>query len=334
MTNDRTDIAEWGYSSGRVAALESQMAKREFFERMLQSVEPAESLSNLGGSLAADIELNPEELKDAEVEISGFYRALMEDIRNGSPRSDVADLLLRKRELRSFRNYVKRSRLNLAVSEPVSDFSDAYWEDVFNGTATDVPGVFEMVAHHTRHVVAHERADAALFDAAFDSAMLSALRFEAHGTGSDFICGYWDRYDTLKGIEFLWRAKSLDMPDSFRSVLVEERRERDFLSDLDARPVEEWPEILNSQLDGLDYVPDDRSSNNGVERLRGFVDAADGWLMEYTRGAKTVAFGPERIFAALAGLESEAYNMSVVIVGRANGISAELLLKHLRAGYV
>jgi len=334
MTNDKTDISQWSFSSGRVVALESQMARREFYDRLLKAKGAGELISGLGGSLLSDVEISPQELKDAESKIAGFYRSLMEEIRDNSPYGDVADLLLWKRELRSFRNFVKRDFLDVSVSKPDSDYSNEFWREVFDGTGTDVPEVFDYVASRTRRAAGGQRADPALFDAAFDSAMLSALRGAAYRSGSDFISGYWDRYDTIKGVEFLWRAGMLSMPDELRSMLIEERAEKDFMRELEELPTREWTEALNSQLSGLDFDYENSGGKNGVGMLRGFVDAADRWLMEYTREAKLVAFGPERIFGALAGLESEAYNMSVVLVGRANAMSAELLARHLRAGYV
>ncbi len=309
------------------------MARSDFYERLLQTTGHSELLSALAGSLLADMEPEGGDLKGAERDIAGFYRRLMREIRDKSPYADVGDLLLLERELRSFRNYIKRNYLDVPVSEPASEFSDEVRDALWNGQAAEVPEVFRFVAERTRQYGGDD-ADVAAFDAAFDSAMLAALRDAAAGTGNSFISGYWDRFDTVKGVEFLWRAWALDMPDALRATLIGERVERAFLHELNERPFEEWTEALNAQLPGLGLGLQERDRQNSVQHLRSFVSAADRWLMEYARAAKLIAFGPERIFGALLGLQSEAYNMRVAIVGRANGISGELLGKHLRAGYV
>ncbi len=309
------------------------MARSDFYDRLLQTSGHSELRSALAGSLLADMEPAGGDLKGAERDIAGFYRRLMREIRDKSPYADVGDLLLMERELRSFRNHVKRNYLDVPASEPASEFSDEVRDALWNGQGVGAPEILRFVAERTRQYGGDD-ADVAAFDAAFDSAMLAALRNAAAGTANSFIAGYWDRYDTVKGVEFLWRARALDMPDALRATLIDERVERDFLRELDERPGEEWTEALNAQLPGLGLDRPDGDRQNAVQHLRSFASAADRWLMEYARAAKLTAFGPERVFGALLGLRSEAYNMRVAIVGRANGIAGELLGRHLRAGYM
>ncbi len=334
MPESPNNRAKWSFASGWVAALESKMAPPEFYVRLLQAESPAERLSSLGGSLLADSDLDPDGLKDAESDIALFYRNLTEEIRDKSPFSHATDLLLWQRDLRAFRNHLKRNYLDLKVTEPDTSFSADFWDSLWNETAPEAADAFKYVAKKADKALAGEETDIAAFDAAFDSATLVALRRAAASTKSPLITEYWDRFDTAKGIEFLWRAKILNLPENILNILLEERVERDLLQDLSALDTVEWPDVLNSHLWGFETVPSTGEKKSEIQRLREFVDSADEWLMDYARKAKLVAFGPERIFGAVMGLDSEAHNMRVSIVGRANKISADLLKKHLKAGYV
>lgn len=334
MSESANNRAEWSFASGWVAALESRMVQPEFYDRLLQAETPTERLSSLGGSLLAECELDPDRLKDSENEIALFYRTLMGKIRDKSPFSHAIDLMLWQRDLRDFRNHLKRNYLNLKVTEPGSAFRSDFWESLWNETAPEAAEAFKYVAKEANNAFDTEETDIAAFDAAFDSAILVALRRTAAATKSSFITEYWDRYDTAKGIEFLWRAKILNLPENVLNILLEDRVEKDMLKGLNSIDTAEWPDVLNSRLWGFETRPQTGDKKSEVQRLREFVDSAGMWLMDYARGAKLVAFGPERVFGAVVGLDSEAHNMRVSIVGRANGISADLLKKHLKTGYV
>ncbi len=334
MTELQKDNAKWSFASGWVAALESQMVASDFYDRLLQASQPSDILPGLGGSLLADIEINPGELKDSEAEIALFYRKLMGEIRDKSPFSDVADIILWRNDLRAFRNYLKRTLFELEVSEADTIYGEDFWASLWSETAPEAPDAFKYVAARTKDFYNSENSDVSVLDAAFDSAVLAALGNAAAGIKSPFISKYMRRYDIVKGVEFIWRAKILEMPENLRRILLSDRVIKDILIELDDTPINDWDEILDSHLDGFNFSELKGEGCSQIEYLRSFVNAADDWLMHLARDAKLVAFGPERIFGALLGLDVEAYNMRVAVVGRANGIAPDLLKQHLRTGYV
>jgi len=242
----------------------------------------------------------------------------------------VADLLLLREDLRSLRNFVKRTEMGLDVSQVPSRYREDVWARLAGGLETDAPEMFGEVLAKAR-AARGASASPAVFDAAFDSASLVALCEAAWRTGSEFIAGYWQRYDAARGVESLWRARALEMDEGTRRLLRDGRQDAELLAALEEAEPDEWPSLIASAMSGLDAAG--ISEAEGTDRIRAFVHAADEWLMDYTREARMVPFGPERVFGCLAGLEAEAHNMRVAVVGRANNVSPQVLREHLCALY-
>jgi len=70
------------------------------------------------------------------------------------------------------------------------------------------------------------------------------------------------------------------------------------------------------------------------EQLTAFARLSENLILDRVRPAKSVAFGPDRVFGYLCGLRTEAYNLRLALAGKVNKISTQLLRARVRRQYV
>jgi hypothetical protein len=326
-----TQVSSWSFASGRAAALESQMVTGDFFQHILRG--PREDLyTRLADTLVGERFSHGEDLREAENTFHQFYRGMIRQLQEQSPDSLPADLLLWRQDLRSLKNYIKRRYLEVDVSEVQTRYDNEQWDRLWEDLTVDLPPVFARVLDRARDKVQATPEQPQLFDAAVDSAVLVELRREAEQVGSEWIDEYWARIDSVRGVEFLLRGRALGLDEETLDLLLADRSRPEMFRTLQESPDEEWPRVLGVFLDGLDAG--EMAGAEDTERIRAFVHAGDRWIMDHVRVGRFVPFGPERVFACMVGLETEAYNMGVAVVGKANDVAAEQLSEHLRPCYV
>jgi hypothetical protein len=71
----------------------------------------------------------------------------------------------------------------------------------------------------------------------------------------------------------------------------------------------------------------------GAAALGQVARRGDEVLMEWVRGLRWVAFGPEPVFGYLWGLRAEADNLKAVVGGVSAGVSPTLISEQLRPAY-
>lgn len=324
--------SSWSFASGRAAVLESWMVSGDFFRHILRG--PRDDIyTRVADTLIGEHFAHGDDLREAEPILQDFYRGLIKELQNQSPDPLPGHLLLWREDLRSLKNYIKTHYLDINVSSIGGQYKDIFWERLWDGPNTDLPEIFERVKESVQwHFDGTDEVDTQVFDAAFDSAVLREIKLEAQTLDSPWINGYYERLDCMRGIEFLLRGDALGMESHVLELLLEDRSNAHLLKTVQKEPTEEWPLILGEALDG--FKLDDLSNVEGTERIRSVVHAGVEWIMKYVREGKRVPFGPERVFACMIGLQTEAYNMSVSVVGRANNMAADHLEKHLRPCYV
>ena len=323
---------KWTFASGRAAALEARMLPRSFFERLAELSGPEEIIHNLGETPLSGQLARPEELREAHLKARAFRDGAFEEMRRYSPSTGLADLMELQKEFRSLKNFVKKHDLGLDVAPVASRYGEEVWERLWAGQEVNVPVYFQTAAQRIKAIVGPKATQAAFLDAACDSACLAALCEAAQMTGSDFIVEHYSRYDTVKGIEMLWRAKMGGLGDEVLHVLTEGRQDAALFGAIRKSDEAEWPEMLASALRGLSV--ERVAGAKDLDRVREFVAAADEWQMSFVRQARLVPYGIERVFGYLLGIDAEAANLALCLCGRAYGIAPELLLRRLRACYV
>ncbi len=308
------------------------MARAAFFDRILEAGSLDDVRQGIGDTLIGERLGAAAQRELADTTVRQAYRGIAQELRGHSPSPDVAELVLCGVELRSLKNFIKRRHLGMEASTVASRYGEGAWERIWAGLEVELPPLFAGVVASARAAFRAGPAQWGLFDAAFDSASLRTLCDEAERIGCAFIVQYYRRFDAVKGIELLWRARMLGLGDQVQDVLIRGRQDRELFASLRRGDLREWPAMIVRSLVGMEAGA--LAPESEAQAVRAFVRAADAWLMDFARQAQRVAFGPERVFGCLVGLDAEAHNVAMAVVGRARGISASRLRGHLRACYV
>jgi hypothetical protein len=309
------------------------MLPESFFRQLLTEQHPDALVQRLTDTPLHDRIHGPEGLAEVGTLVAGVHGEYLDEMRAVCPGPTIPDLFSVQSDLVSFKAFVKRTEWGLDVRPPVpSRHSDETWERLWAGLPTELPAYFEEAARQGRAAFQSAPDRPGVLDAAVDSVTLWALCEEAGRTGSDFVLGYFRRYDTVRGIELLWRARLLGADDVVTGLIRHRRREAALFESLARAGEADWPHVVGPVVEGQHAAI--HAAAEGLARVRVFATAADAWLMAYARGARQVAFGPERVFGYLVGLDAELHNLKVAVGGLARGVAPDLLAGRLRACYV
>ncbi len=324
--------ADWSFASGNAAAREGRMLPEGFFRELLSEPVPDGLLRRAGETVLRERIREAEDLYDAERHAEEAWQDLVREVGAVCPTPLLADLFELPREFRAFKSYIKRTQYGMKVEAVPTRYDDAAWEGVWNGYAPEVPALFHEASEHAHRMLREEPERADFMDSALDVLCLAGLRELAERGSSQFVAEFYRHYDAVKGVEMLWRARRANVDESAEALLWERRQEHDLFIMLSQAEEENWLDVVGSAFEGLQVTILDEEP--GFGRLRTFVRAADEWLMAHARDARSVAFGPERVFGYLLGMQAELQNLKVVLAGRALGVPGQVLSGRLRAVYV
>jgi V/A-type H+-transporting ATPase subunit C len=326
-----TRPADWTYASGNAAAREVRMLPEGFFRELLSEPVPDGLLRRAGETVLRERIHSVEDLYEADRHAEEAWDELLHEVGAACPTPLIEELFELPRLFRSFKSYVKRTQFGLPLEKVPSRFEDADWEALWNDYAPHVPHCVRHGALRAREIAKEEPDRPEFVDNALDVSCLVGLReISERGAGS-LIAEYYRHYGAVKGVEMLWRARQAGMDSRTETLLWEMRQEHDLFIALSQTEEENWVDLVGSVLVGLQASILDEAPGYG--RLRGFVRAADEWLMAHARDARNVPFGPERVFGYLLGMEAELQNLKIALAGRALGVPGQVLAGRLRAVY-
>ena len=328
----KTDEASWSFVSGRAAVLESRMLSAEFFDRLTMAEGPQDVLYALSDTPLAEEFARAEDLRQAGIKVRAVYDGLVAEMRGLSPDPAVVGLLGMEQEFRGLKSYLKRQRLGVDVPAVECDYGDETWQRLWDDMETGLPPWFALARDRVLAACSGRTDDANTLDAALDDAALRALCEAAAAVGSAFVAEYCRRYDTVKGVEVLWRARALRQDEAALGLFVRGRAEAELFEGMARLDEDDWPQLVGQWVDGIE--PEALAAADPEQRVHHFVSEADKWLMAFARDAKYVPCGPERVFGCVLGLQAEARNFALVLGGRANDVSPDVLRGLLRACYV
>jgi len=321
----------WSFASGRAAVFEARMLTAGFFESVLEAESLEGVLARLGDTTLGGAVAGTEDLARTDAIAREHYDGLTEDLRRCSPAADVLDLLALPLALRGLKSFVKREQMGLDVAPVASPYDDGAWDELWRDQAPELPLALRKAAQAACEVVRSDPKRPERLDEAIDSLCLTLLCEAAAATGSAWIAEYHRRYARARSVEMFLRAQARDDAEDAAPPPPADAESRSLLAELEGRPQEEWPQLLASRMDGLST--DGMAAAQGLARAREFARVADAWLMAFTREARLVPFGPERVFGCALGLEAERCNVTLAVGGRAAGIEPDVLRGRLRACY-
>lgn len=174
--------------------------------------------------------------------------------------------------------------------------------------------------------------DPQIIDILVDGAYYRMFLRMAIATGSKFLTGLAARIIDIANINAFIRVKSkMEDLDLLTRVLIPGGtiKNKEYLDSF-SREIESFRDVLKGTGYGelLDILTEKTGSVTEFEK------ACDNHIMEYVRKFRHKAFGIEPLIGYMLGKETDIKNARIILVGKINRMSDDIIRERLRNGYV
>lgn len=318
--------SEWGYISGRLNVLETQLLNRNFFEGMLKSRGFSEARSTLAKTPYRLVFTTDEHVRDFYPALELFAETTVADIIKLSPSHVLKAFFEIPRRYLAFRTlFLRAAGRGASVSE---------LEGAFEALAADA---FErsLIESHIallRSREAPQSADSVSRSLFLDS-VVCTLRLElADGAEEELVKRLLHDLAVLQCwssvLRSRWNGTSAEVIR--RWFFVPERyaeMTRAIAAQADTNPI---APLVGKVGDGVIRILRDL----GAEHIRRNVDAAAGEAVrDIVIENRMVPYGPERVASYLVAFNVEQENLRLVLASIVNGVEPRIVIERLRREY-
>ena len=317
--------------SARVKALETGLLTAERMEQILdaKSGEDAGKLLQEWGYP----QLDPRRPEAMDAALSAVREATLADLAEGTPDARYIDLFKVKYDYHNVKALLKAEAVGTAPDRMLMDMgrvSTAELAEAVRSRELDgLPETLAAAVAEAREVLDTTR-DPQLSDIVLDRWMYRDMAQVAEDTGSQFLRGYVETQIDAANLRALIRTLRMGKNADFLAGVLFESGTMEPAAILAA---------ANHPAGGLNeiYGPTRfaQAAEAGEAALKGgslteFEKRCDDAVSDYLAGAQMIPFGEAPLLAYLAARETEYTNIRILLMGRAAGLSPEVIRSRLR----
>ena len=329
---------QYAFAVAKVRTLEGKLLDKGKIDRMVDAKSADEALKVI---IDADYGYSSGDITDADEyetllieEQKKVYRLLKEV----APQPDVFDLFLLRNDFHNVKVILK------------SEFLGQINDDMLVETGTIAPGklkimvkdrnfrdmpsimkdaVFEVIDTFNR------TRDPQVIDLILDKAVFAQMKQVAQSSKNEFINDLVRIQVDLANIKTFVRVKRMNKSWDFlnKALLPGGRIDNKIY-------IEKLEEPIDSFVDTLAYTAYGKVCDEGLEdykktgSLTRLEKLSDNYVLGFIKKAKYIALGIEPLIAYLMAKENEIKNVRIIMVGKINKISTEIIRERLRESYV
>ena len=321
--------------SARIKAMENGLLTRERMEQVLEAKTGEEAVKLL--QECGYPELNADDPEAMDAALSAAREAMLADLSDGVPDPRYIDVFKLKYDYHNIKALLKAEVMGVDPDHLLMDMGRVRAADLKealrSGGLDSLPPMLAAAAAEAKEILDTTR-DPQLSDIALDRWYYRDMAAAAEDTGSDFLRGYVRTQIDAANLRSLVRTIRMGKNTEFlQGVLFEG-------GDITPSAVLAVSASGGSGLEELYGSTCFRAAaESGAEALRGgtlteFEKRCDDAVGEYLAGAQYVPFGEAPLVGYLAARETEYTNLRILLMGRAAGLSPEVIRSRLRASYV
>lgn len=315
---------DWGFVSGRVAALERGLLTTDFFLSLLAHNRTEDILRQLQESTLRDVITAASGWEDWSATIDHHFYQQVASLRKDCPDARIPDLFLLQGDYQNLKRAL--------TGQAIYPFQHAVLtSELLNAASAGdfyaLPEPYRQTALEVSRIV--EERTVAEVDPLLDAAYLRHLLSLAHAVNVPLITEYFDTYILMRCIVLLWRSylggKSLSAPAAQLLPLGNlTQAVRDLVSAADPK---HWAGIVPGPLG---QILGQHAESGEIDAPQRFEHEAQEFLAGIARRGLGQVFGPERVFEYLCALANDAYNLKLTVCGRLSRIDPDVLKRRLR----
>lgn len=322
----------YAFATGRIRALEAKLLNRVHYQRLLEATDALETwraLAEMGYAKAAERKLD-----DYEEVLTDELRAVYAILRSLAP--ERLEWLARRYDFHHVKVYLKAKLLGEDPREGVLDGVGTVplkliEASVATGVWSALPRELARAAEQALAEYESTKTPQSI-DFVIDRELFLYLTDAVRGHPfTETLVAIWADLLNLKS---LVRTKVMGKDRAFlNKVLVPGSLDTSQLLALLETSVETWADELRHTpyaevlSRGLAYFAEKRS-------LTLWEKLSDDLVTDFLKRAKFALYGAEPVIAYVLAKETELKNIRIILVGKLNGLSKEILEEHLREPYV
>lgn len=313
---------------------ESKLLGRNQYDRMIDSENLSEALKFLsetpyGSFLEGD---------NFETALNAAASNMYSDIAKASPYKILVDFMRVKYDYHNIKALVKGKILEKDFSDilvPNGIINIDELKAVINGAAVkEFPSIMNEAIEA---VLAdyEETKDPQRIDIILDKYMFSHMKRIVKDINNEFINKYLNVLIDLTNIKTLLRVKKLNKEVAFfRELLIEGGSiDKKTFNELYSEDLEGISHKLSSSEYG-NMLKDSMEYYAKTDSFASLEKNIDNYLINYMKKAKFINLGPEPIIVYMFARETEIRNLRIILVGKLNKVSENLVRERLRDSYV
>jgi V/A-type H+/Na+-transporting ATPase subunit C len=275
---------------------------------------------------------------DFELALNAAAKNMYGDIANATPYKILVDFMRVKYDYHNIKALIKGKILEKDFSHILISTGIINVEElkaaINSGELKDLPAVMQKAIEATLEDYEANK-DPQRIDIILDKYMFIHMREIVKDINHEFINKYLTVLIDLTNIKTLLRVKRLNKEVSFfRDLLIEGGKiDRGTFNELYPDSIEGISHRLGSTEYG-DMLKDSIEYYAKTDSLALLEKNIDNYLMNYMKKAKFINLGPEPIVVYMYARETEIKNIRIILVGKLNKVSENLIRERLRDSYV
>lgn len=329
---------QYAYAVSRIRAIERKMLDKGKLDRMIDARTPEEALKVL---IEADYGFSvsdPGSVFEYEKLLKEENKKVYALLKEISPRPEMFDLFLQKIDYHNVKVLIK------------GEFSGSFDEGTLLDSGLIPPGKLKLMLKERKMaelpVIMRKAIDEAIdtfnrtsdpqvIDLILDKAAYTQMLETARASGSPFLNGLVEVMIDLANINAFLRVRSLKKSWDFlqRVLLTGGRIDRSVF-------VKNLQDTLENFINALRYTPYGTVCEEGIGSFQStgsmtrFEKLTDDYITEYIKKGRYIALGLEPLVGYLVAKQTEIKNARIIMVGKINNISGEIIRERLREAYV
>lgn len=339
MSKDtKKNDTQYAYSVSRIRAIERKLLDKGKLDRMVEAKSPEEALKVLQEADYGNLGSDSANIYEYENLLGEEYKKVYNLLKEIAPEPDVFDLFLISNDYHNLKVLLKAEFSgqddNGLLIESGSIPSGKLKTMIRDRNMSSMPAIMKKAVEECIETY-NKTLDPQVIDIILDKAIFKQMKDTSIKSENKFIKDLVTLFIDLANIKVFLRVKALNKSfDFLQKILIPEGsiNIKLFIENLD--------NPLDSIIDALQFTSIGPYLQEGIENfkitgtLTKFEKLSDNSIMDYVKKSKYVSLGIEPLVGYLMAKEMEIKNARIVMVGKINNISNEVIKERLREAYV
>ena len=332
------DIMQFTQVIPRLRVLETRLLDKAKIDRMIDSSSANEAVKVLRETEYANVMSNVKRAEDYEEMLKNELKRIYNEVYDMSPSKELVDIMSIKYDYHNVKVILKGmflekdfSNMLIHVGKTEADKLNGI---INNNSLVDLDAIMRSGVEEVIEDF-NSKKDSQRIDIILDKAMFEEMKSIAKELNDKFTSDYISALIDLTNVKTLLRVKRQNKSREFLlSVIIDGGNiDKDTLVQL----LTDSTENISSKLSFTNYVD---VLKNGIEEYIKNGSASlleklvDNYIMEMMKSAKMIPFGGEPLLAYIYAKETEIKVIRIIMVGKLNNITAEVIRERLRDIYV